>query len=43
MVRGRHALDTFLLTGTTVKVNAGKLNLEEETNESKLNIAVVLP
>lgn len=41
-VRGKDALDTFLLIGTTVKVNARKLNFEEETNKSKLKTAVAI-
>lgn len=42
-VRGKHALDNGLPTGTTVKVNARKLNFEEETNKSKLKIAGIIP
>lgn len=42
-VRGEHALDNGLLTGTTVKVNGRKLNSEEETNKSKLKTAGVIP
>lgn len=41
MVRGRYVFDIFLLIGIIVKVNVGKLNLEEEINELKLNIVVV--
>lgn len=34
-VRGKYAFDTFLLTSTTVKVNARKINSEEEIKQVK--------
>lgn len=36
-------LDTFLLKGIIVKVNAEKLNFKEERNKSKLQTEVVTP